>query len=205
MSQVAPTHTVGPLGGTPAVNGASQNVTYDTAKNTWTQTLITNGWTASAASRLKKGDIFTIASVNMVNPKTKVSTGILQQFTVMADASSDGSGNLTATISPPIITSGPYQTVDVAPGATASITMRGTANTAYRQNLAYHKNAMALAFVPMVLPEGAYRAARRSWKGISLRVIPVYDGTNDISAWRLDVLYGRKLVDPRLATRLNGT
>jgi len=38
-----------------------------------------------------------------------------------------------------------------------------------------------------------------------VRVIPVYDGTNDVSKWRLDVLYGRKLIDPRLITRLSGT
>jgi hypothetical protein len=59
--------------------------------------------------------------------------------------------------------------------------------------------------VPMVKPPGAVDVARRSWKGISVRVIPVYDGTNDLSSWRLDVLYGVKAIDPRLATRLSGT
>ena len=198
MSQVVPTHTVGPLGGTPLVNGASQNVTYDTAKNTWTQSLITDGWTASAANRLKAGDIFTIANVQMVNPKTKVTTGVLQQFVVTADVSSDGSGNLTATISPPIITSGPHQTVNSVPADNAAITVLGSASTAYRQNLVFHKNAMGVAFVPMEMPQAAYN-------GFSVRVIPIYDGTNDISKWRLDVLYGRKILDPRLATRLSGT
>lgn len=205
MSQVVPTHTVGPLGGTPLVNGASQNVTYDTAKNTWTQSLITDGWTAAAANRLKAGDIFTIANVQMVNPKTKVTTGVLQQFVVTADVSSDGSGNLTATISPPIITSGPHQTVNSAPADNAAITVLGSASTAYRQNLVFHKNTMGVAFVPMEMPQAAYNGSRQSYKGISVRVIPIYDGTNDISKWRLDVLYGRKILDPRLATRLSGT
>lgn len=205
MSQVVPTHTVGPLGGTPLVNGASQNVTYDTAKNTWTQSLITDGWTAAAANRLKAGDIFTIANVQMVNPKTKVTTGVLQQFVVTADVSSDGSGNLTATISPPIITSGPHQTVNAAPADNAAITVLGSASTAYRQNLVFHKNTMGVAFVPMEMPQAAYNGSRQSYKGISVRVIPIYDGTNDISKWRLDVLYGRKILDPRLATRLSGT
>lgn len=205
MSQVVPTHTVGPLGGTPLVNGASQNVTYDTAKNTWTQSLITDGWTAAAANRLKAGDIFTIANVQMVNPKTKVTTGVLQQFVVTADVSSDGSGNLTATISPPIITSGPHQTVNAVPADNAAITVLGSASTAYRQNLVFHKNTMGVAFVPMEMPQAAYNGSRQSYKGISVRVIPIYDGTNDISKWRLDVLYGRKILDPRLATRLSGT
>ena len=205
MSQVVPTHTVGPLGGTPLVNGASQNVTYDTAKNTWTQSLITDGWTAAADNRLKAGDIFTIANVQMVNPKTKVTTGVLQQFVVTADVSSDGSGNLTATISPPIITSGPHQTVNSVPADNAAITVLGSASTAYRQNLVFHKNTMGVAFVPMEMPQAAYNGSRQSYKGVSVRVIPIYDGTNDISKWRLDVLYGRKILDPRLATRLSGT
>ena len=202
MNQMAPTHTVGPLGGTPLVNGASQNVTYDTAKNTWTQSLITDGWTAAAASRVKEGDVFTIANVYMVNPKTKSSTGILQQFIVTADGSSDGTGNLTMTISPPMITSGPYQTVNAAAADNAALTFKGTAATAYTQNLVYHKNTMALAIVPLEMPAAAYGGHRESYKGLSVRVIPIYDGTNDISKWRLDLLYGRKVIDPRLATRL---
>jgi len=205
MSQVVPTHTVGPLGGTPLVNGASQNVTYDTAKNTWAQSLITDGWTAAAANRLKQGDVFTIAGVFMVNSKTKAVTSILQQFVVNADVSSDGSGNLTASISPPIITSGPHQTVNAAPADNAAITVLGAASTGYRQNMAYHKNTMALAFVPLEMPQAAYNGSRESYKGMSVRVIPIYDGTNDISKWRLDLLYGRKVIDPRLATRVSGT
>lgn len=203
MNQMVPTHTVGPLGGTPLVNGGSQNVTYDTAKDTWSQSLITDGWSASAASRLKKGDVFTIASVYAVNPKTKATTAVLQQFVVNADVSSDGSGNLTANISPPIITSGPHQTVNAAPADNAAITVKGTASTGYAQNLVYHKNAMALAIVPMEMPAAAYGGHRETYKGLSLRVIPIYDGTNDISKWRLDLLYGRKLIDPRLSTRLS--
>lgn len=212
MSQVTPAHTVGPLGGTPLVNGATQNVSYDTAKNAWTQSLITDGWTASAAARVKAGDVFTIyaagtsgAKLKMVNPKTKVATAIDQQFVVISDGSSDASGNLTLTISPPIITSGPYQTVNVAPADNAGLVFDGTASTAYRQNLAFHKNAMALAVVPMEMPPAAYGGTRQSYKNLSVRLIPTYDATNDISKWRLDLLYGRKLIDPRLTVRFAGT
>jgi hypothetical protein len=47
--------------------------------------------------------------------------------------------------------------------------------------------------------------ARKSYKNISVRVIPYYDGINDISNYRLDVLYGVKMLDGRLATRLSGS
>jgi hypothetical protein len=36
-------------------------------------------------------------------------------------------------------------------------------------------------------------------------MIPYYSGSNDVSSWRLDVLYGVKCIDPRLAVRLSGT
>jgi hypothetical protein len=54
-------------------------------------------------------------------------------------------------------------------------------------------------------PPGAIDVARESYKGLSVRVVPYYDGTNDASNYRLDILYGVKTLDPRLATRLSGT
>lgn len=205
MSQVTPTHTVGSWGGTPLINGANQNVTYVTAKDTWTQTLNTDGFPNSTNGVCKAGDVFTIAGVFMVNPKTKASTGILQQFVVTADANSGATtGPAALTISPPIIISGPHQTVSAAPADNAAMTVVGTASTGYVQNMAYHKNTMALAVVPLGMPPGAIGGARESLNGFSVRVQPYYDGTNDVSKWRLDMLYGRKLIDPRLATRFSG-
>ena len=207
MSQVIPTHTTGARGGTPLVNGGSQNVTYDTAKNTWTQTLAVDGASNSITGWAKAGDVFTIAGVYMVNQKTKAATTVLQQFVVTADANSDGSGVLSLTISPPIISAAgqPHRTVSAAPADNAALTFVGSAATGYPQNIAMHKNAMALAVVPMEMPPAAYNGSRKSLKGLSVRVIPIYDGTNDISKWRLDLLYGRKMIDPRLGTRVSGT
>ena len=69
----------------------------------------------------------------------------------------------------------------------------------------FHKNAFALVMVPLVKPPGAVDVSRQSYKGTSVRVIPVYDGTNDVSKWRLDILFGGAAIDPRLATRINGS
>ena len=60
MSQNTPDHTVGPLGGTPLVNGANQGlINSGSTDNPYgaTTSLITDGWTAAAAARLKAGDI----------------------------------------------------------------------------------------------------------------------------------------------------
>lgn len=206
-TQVVPTHTNGTWDATtPLTDGASQAVSYDDVKNTWTQTLVTDGWDASAT--ITAGSVFTIAGVNMVNPVTKQDTGIAQQFVVTtavtANATTTSDTNLT--ISPPIITSGPHQTVTYSGSFDGlAITPVGAASTGYRQNMMFHKNAMALAVVPLEMPQGAVGGSRQSYKGFSCRVQPVYDGLNDVSAWRLDMLYGRKLIDPRLGLRISGT
>jgi hypothetical protein len=211
MSQVTPSHTTGArtnAAGPGQTNGASQEVTYDTVKDTWTQSLSTNNhpttWT------WKAGDVFTLQGCYMVNPKTKQQTGILQQFVVLADISANATtaSNTTLTISPPIIFSGPHQTVTLSGVASTddlTITNIGTASTVYKQNMVFHKNAMTLAVVPLVMPEGAVNGSRKSHKGLSCRVIPVYDGTNDQNKWRLDILYGRTLQDPRLGARISGS
>jgi hypothetical protein len=193
--------TVGTKAGTPLVNGASQSVTYD---GTNTQNLITDGWTASSAI-LNQGDVFTLAGVFALNPVSKIVMPYLQQFVVNAGISADGTGNATLSISPAIITSGAFQTVSAAPADNAVITVLGTASTAYTQSMVFHKNAFALCMVPMERPEGAVKVARESYKGLSVRLIPYYDGTNDVGNWRLDILYGVKAIYPDLATRLSGT
>jgi len=161
MSQNAPTFTTGAFGGVPAVNGAAQNTVYDLT-GTNTQTLITNGWTAAAAPRVVVGDVFTMAGVSAVNPVTKATLPFLKQFVVTAAGSSDAGGALTLTISPQIITTGAFQNVSAAPGATAAMTFVGTANTAYTNNLMFDKNAFALCMVPMVKPPGAIDVSRQT-------------------------------------------
>lgn len=207
MSQVTPTHSTGTRDDTtPLTDGdASVNVkSYNDVKDTWTQTLVTDGWDSQAT--LKAGDVFTIADCYMVNPRTKASTGILQQFVVQSDVTADAttSNDTNITISPPIIQSGPHQTVTGYADGKAIVQV-GAASSSFRQNMIFHKNTMALAVVPMEMPVAAVGGARRSYKGFSVRVIPVYDGTNDISKWRLDLLYGRRCIDPRLAVRLSAT
>ena len=203
MSQNVPTHTVGVNTGTPLTNGGTQTVTYAASKDTNTQTLITDGWTSGAVN-LTAGEIFTIADVYAVNPVTKETLPFLKQFAVTT-AISDTSGAITLTMTPAAILSGAHQTVSAEIADGKAITVLGTDSTGYRQNMVFCKNAFALVSVPLVAPPGAVDVSRQSYKGTNIRVIPVYDGTNDISKWRLDILYGVKTIDSRLAHRISGT
>lgn len=202
MDQNTKVHTNGVLTGTPLVNGASQNVTYLSSKNTWTQTLLTDGWTNSLSPITVAGDVFTIAGVNHVNPVSKQDSGFLQDFVVTADANSGAStGPATLTISPPIITSGPYQTVSAVPADNAAITERGATVTDYVQNMAFHKDAFSLAMRPLEIPDGVSFSARVNHEGFSIRLIKDYDISSDQQKCRLDVLYGWKTIYPELAAR----
>jgi hypothetical protein len=202
MDQNVPTHTVGTWGTTPLVNGASQNVTYANATHTYgttSQSLIVDGF--SAAGTAKAGDRFTLAGVYAVNPVSKATLSTLQEFVVQADATADGSGNATLTISPAIITSGAFQTVSAAPADNAAIT-RVSSN--YVANIAFHKNAFGLAVRPLEMPDGAAWKGRESHDGLSIRVVKDYDIDSDDEIIRLDILYGVKALYPELACVLMG-
>jgi len=198
MTQNVPTHTVGAdVSGTVGASITAATVSYATVKDTMQQTITTS------SVDLNPGDVFTIADVWAVNPVTKQRLPFNKQFTVVSYSSN------SLVLYPAMIWSGAFQNIAVTAGTTdlntKAITAMGTAGTGYRQNMVFHKNAFALVTVPLVSPPGAVDVSRRTYKGTSVRVIPVYDGVNDESAWRLDVLYGTKAIDPRLAVRISGS
>lgn len=192
LDQNIQNQTVGAYSGTPVVNGASQTGA----------SLVTNGWGTGITGLLNVGDVFTIAGVFAVNPQSRQSTGVLQNFVVTATANSDGSGNSTISIYPAITTSGAYQTVTNSPANGAAISVKGSASTGYAQNLAFVKDAFGLVTVPMELPDGVDFKARQEYKGISIRIIRAYDVNNDVLPCRIDVLYGTATYYPELAVRL---
>jgi len=202
----APTHTVGVATGTPLVNGAAQGVTYAASKDTWTQSLVTDGWTNSTAGILLQGDVFTIAGVFSVNPVSKESTGRLQTFVVTADAASGAStGPSTLTVSPPMITSGAYQTVTAAPADNAAIVVKsGTGGTGYKQSLLLHPKAFTLVTRPLKIASGAgLKTSTKSGNKVTISCSEWVDGNTLQHNMRFDMLFGVKCLDPRLGLCLS--
>ena len=197
MAQNVAIHTCGTQGGTPAVNGT-------TAEGA--SSLVTDGWSNSITDVLKAGDVFTIAGVYAVNPQTKATLSVLKQFVVTADVDSDGSGNSTLSISPAIYASGKDQNVSALPANDALLTVVGASAVVSPANLAFAKQAFALACVDLEMPSGVDKAARVSdpESGLSLRMVRDYDINNDRFPCRLDIMYGVKTLYPELACRVMG-
>src|SRR4029077_86625 len=122
---------------------------------------------------------FTVAAVNGINPLQYQSTTRLQQFVATADASSDGSGNLTVSISPSIITTGDFATVTASPADNAAVNIWSGSGTyaqtavASKQSLVFTPNAFVFAMVDLENPVAGAKAdfARSKDYGISIRFL----------------------------------
>jgi len=195
------THTVGALGGTPLVVGASQTGS----------TVDIDGWTAAVGNRLLEGDVIQLAGTRSTNTQSYRSTGQLQDFVVTADVESDATG-LTSDvpISPSITVAGNLQTVTASPADNAIVTIFGHASSyaglTSAQGLVYHPEAFALVMADLEMPEGLWVSERVSNEalGIAIRFLKDYSIMTDQSPARVDVLYGWKTVRAEMAVRVCG-
>jgi hypothetical protein len=202
QDQMVPKHTTGTFtASTPIVNSAGQTGSSITS----------TGW-ANGATTLKRGDRIKFSGVYGVNPLSKTSTGVLQDFVLTADLADSG-GAITLLISPSIITSGALQTVTNAPANNATVTVwsanpaGGTlATTVSPQSLIFHRDFAAFVMADLVDPIGGAKATfvRSRDFGISIRFVQQYLIGTDQNGSRLDMLFGAAPLQERLAVRVVG-
>lgn len=150
---------------------------------------------------ITRGTIVTLPGVFAVNPQSRQSTGVLAQFVITSDLAA---GATSLPISPAIVTSGPFQNVTASPTTGSPFLIVGAASTAYQCNVAYHRDAFTLAMVPMWAPpggKGVIDVAQETYNGFTIKVTEFYDGVNDNSIMRLDVLYGWAATYPELSVK----
>ncbi len=158
----------------------------------------------STDGNINAGDIFSVAGVYACHPETKQSLGYLQQY--VATAASTGA----VTVSPATILSGAKQNVCKSTSAVLAttdynsqvLTFVGTAATAYRRNLMYHRDAFTFVTADLPLMDDAIKCVRRTQDGISLRVWQASDIINDQMLMRIDILYGFKTLRPAWACQI---
>lgn len=186
MDQNVDTHT----NGTQAVAGTNISGANQTGS---TVTVVATGGT------ITKGTKITLPGVFNVNPQSRVSTGVLAQFTVTADVAA---GATSIPIAPAIVTTGAFQNVTASPTNGSPFVIFGTASGSYQASVGFHKDAFTLAMVPMWAPpggKGVIDVAQESYKGFTLKVTEFYDGINDNSIMRIDVLFGWAATYPELS------
>lgn len=199
MDQNVVAHTIGTYAADVAGNAVAVNGAVSSGNS-----VATDGWTSG--DKLLAGDVVTFANVYAVNPQNRQSTGELRQFVVTADATADGGGNMTISVSPAIVPSGQYQNVTSGIANNAVVKVFGASATTTPQNLAFHRDAFTFACADLELPSGVWMAKRVTSKrlGISMRVVKAYDITNDRAPMRIDVLGGWKTLREELAARISG-
>lgn len=163
-------------------NGAGTGYLINGASQTGSSLVVDTGTGA-----LTRGTIITIAGVNAVHPITGVDTGFPRQFVVTADyAGGAGSVQIFPALTP--TTASLIGTVTASPADNAAITVFGTASQSRRQNLVFHKDAFATAFVPLPVLASC-EGYTATMKGVSVRVMTFGNGSNDTESTRIDVLF----------------
>lgn len=181
------------------VTGVAVN---DAAVAEGASTLAVDGLTTTTGT-VTKGSVFTIAGVYMVNPITKATTSVLQQFTVTANVTANGSGEATLSISPSLYAaSNGLQNVSALPADNAALVFVGAASTAYAKPLAYHKSAFRMVSVPLVMPVNAEFAAQETVDGITVAVVRDFDVKTRKMITRLDFLGALAAPRPEFSTHV---
>jgi hypothetical protein len=142
-------HTAGSLGGdTLTVNSVSADGS----------TITFSGAASNTNVQLVAGDRISIPSVQLVDEITHEDIDFKLVVTVAEDARGDGAGNISVTISYPLMASGEHQNVDSLPsnGASADVFPSRYVNYAYTR--------AGISTVPLMLPEvyGAVNDASKS-------------------------------------------
>ena len=198
MDQNCNQHTVGLQGGTPLTNGIAQ----------LGSSIVTDGWTASTQV-LNQGDVIQFANVFAVNPQSLQTFGTLANFVVLADVTSDNSGNATIPVQingAGAVLVGPYQNVSQAIADNSAVTVNGASATKSQRALAFHPDAFTFASADLPLYGGldmADRIADDQDLKMSMRVIRDYDINLDRAPLRMDLLGGWATLYPQLAVRIS--
>lgn len=149
---------------------------------------------AAITGTLTKGTKITLPGVYAVNPQTRISTGVLAQFTLTADVSN---GATSLPVSPSLVATGAFQNASNVTTA-GSFVIFGGASATYSCSGMFHEDAFTLAMVDLE-PLPGVESYTESSDGFSVRVSSGTDIANDTVLTRIDVLFGWAATYPELA------
>ena len=150
--------------------------------------VITGALAAAATSCTVTGATAAAVSTAPIGTPFKV-TGYDQWFYLTAAVISGTSGIATCTQFTPAVSA------DIAASSVVTFQLTG------RDNLAFHKNAIAFVTAPLNPPLGGAKGAVASYNGLSCRVVFDYIVGSKKNWCSVDFLSGTKMLDKDLAAR----
>lgn len=206
--QNATMHTTGTATGTPqafstaaAIQGATNSVQSDGSTPFPLAT-------AALSGTLTAGTAFTIPGVYNVNDKTKVTTGTLKNFVLVANAAG---GATSISIYPYPVFSGPFQNCTSATGAipasSACTTLNGAPSTTYPNAWAIHPDALGFVSLPLGEPAGlagTYKEISDDETNLRMSVWTGSDIKSGTSISRIELCCAFAWYYPEWAVRITG-
>lgn len=207
-----------------AINGAAQNKNYaDVAKagtvngRSRTQSLTVDALGANAT--VKKGEVFTVPGVFAYDNRKQgpVTPARLQEFTVVADATANASGEATLIIFPAMIVPGSgtgdnininsaHATVTAAPADNALLTFKGAASATLSPRLLVQKEAAVVNTVPLIMPASDTAMRKKLTKlPLTVRMWQHSDFFTGAHGVRFDVAMNINIRERQRLVRVNGS
>ena len=149
---------------------------------------ITGAWAAAATAGTVTGATAAAVSTAPIGTPFKVS-GYDEWFYMTAPCTAGTSGIATISQFSPAVVAG------FTDGSVVTFQLTG------RDNLAFHKNCIALVTAPLQPPIGGAKGAVASYNGLSCRVVYDYIVASKKNWISVDFLAGVKVLDPKLGAR----
>ena len=154
------------------VNGEQSHTvaTYDDAGFYLDNRFMNLSVTGATPTTLPVGTKFTIAGVNFIHPETRQDTGKLLTLTVV------GAGTGSVSVSPAIVTDGPYRNASAPAAAGAAITILNTTTSAPSLFYTPESTVLIPGRLPIPSDSGAVTSVEASTEqGLPMRMSYTYD------------------------------
>lgn len=188
---VANLAAVGTVTGTTVTANTSHTVTAMTGDLPTDNRYGTLGVSGANIANIKNGDTFTIAGVNAVHMIDKSDTGQPMTFRIIS-----GGGTATVTVTPKIVTTGPYQNVTAQAAAGAALTFLNTVTKPV--NAFWAQGAVTLDYGRLNFPSGtgAEVLTATTKNGVPLVMVAQLNAQTGKLFVRHTTLYAATVLDP---------
>lgn len=170
-----------------------------------TQGATTIALTVANNATITAGTVISFAGVRAVHPQDRnnIIYTFDHQFVVTANATANGSGAVTVTVSNPMYTTSTLRNINRFPTSGDVVTLfGGGASSSYDQNLVFHKSAFRLMSIDLPMPENEEQVFKINKNGLKLSCIRYFDPrTRDFNT-RLDFVGSIFAVRPEWACRV---